>query len=107
MGVVVLDTGQVIGELLIRVAKDNGCEVEDGAAEVTLEPQHRVEYDAGAASSDAAWPAIRLVPRPVLVRTRVEAMVTVHGRTARWSTEVRAGDPGPYDWSGRRTTRTV
>ena len=104
---VVLDTGQVIGDLLIRVAQDTGVSIGDVAAEVTLEPQHRVEYDAGAASSDAAWPAIRLVPRPVLVRTRVEAMVTVHGRTARWSTEVRAGDAGPYTWVGRRTSRTV
>lgn len=102
-----MDTGQVIGDLLIRVSQDSGVGITEIAAEVTLEPQHRVEYDAGAASDDGAWPAVRLLARPVLVRTRVEALVTVRGRTMRWTTEVPALDPGPYTWQGRRTSRHI
>ncbi len=101
-----VDTGQIIGELLIRVARDTGCNWEDVSADIKLEPQHRVEYDAGAAEVDC-WFVVPLVPRPVLVKTRVEATVHIAGtrRTTEYRAEIRAGEAGPYHWTARHTAR--
>jgi hypothetical protein len=95
------DATLLVASLLMKVRQDFGARLHTIQADLDEEPTYRVELRPIRTAPDGADPAEPdLAPYPVLVRTTVEARVTVDMRSALYRATLAPDSADPVKWDG-------